>query len=101
MTVDSAIRSAGEPTPHDAAVEAVAAHGIDVGYLHRVVLKQVDLAIAAGGVTCLVGPNGSGKSTMLKACARLLATRAGTISLQGDLLSDLSSREVGQRLAIL
>jgi iron complex transport system ATP-binding protein len=96
MTLDPTTRSADASAPH-----AVEAEAIDVGYDQRVVLRQIDLAVATGGVTCLVGPNGSGKSTLLKACARLLSVRRGTIRLQGDSLGDLSSREVGRRLAIL
>lgn len=80
---------------------AIEAAGIDVGYDKRVVLRQIDLAIATGGITCLVGPNGSGKSTLLKACARLLALQGGTVRLQEDELSSLSSREIGRRLAVL
>lgn len=103
MTLDSATRSAddvpGSGIP--GAAPAMEVEHIDVGYDQRVVLRQIDLAVATGGVTCLVGPNGSGKSTLLKACARLLAAKNGTIRLNGDALGDLSSREVGRRLAIL
>ena len=82
-------------------VPAIEADGIGVGYDRRIVISQVDLAIASGGITCLVGPNGSGKSTLLKACARLLALKGGAVRLQGVELGELSSREIGRRLAIL
>lgn len=81
--------------------QAIQAADLVVGYDRRVVLQQVDLAIATGGITCLVGPNGSGKSTLLKACARLLALQGGAVSIQGDDLGSLSSREIGRRLAVL
>ncbi len=92
--------AAPEPAPASSTM-SVEARGVSIGYERRVVIEQVDLAIRAGGVTCLVGPNGSGKSTLLKGCARLLALRAGTVLLQGEELGSLSSMEIGRRLAVL
>jgi len=39
----------------DAPIEV---RGLRAGYGRRAVVDEVDLAVAAGAVTCLVGPNG-------------------------------------------
>ena len=37
----------------------------------RVLLRDLDLAVAAGQWTCLLGPSGVGKTTILRLCAGL------------------------------
>ena len=48
------------------------------------VLHDIDLAIEAGKVTCLIGPSGSGKSTLLRCIAFLEEASAGFITIDGD-----------------
>jgi heme exporter protein A len=58
----------------------------------RLVFRDVDFAIAAGGALLLVGPNGSGKSTLLRLLAGLLRPAAGELRWNGEsALSDLPS----------
>lgn len=57
--------------------------GVVAGYGGGNVLQGVDLACAAGSITCIVGPNGAGKSTVLRVVSGLLRPSAGTVSL-GD-----------------
>jgi molybdate transport system ATP-binding protein len=52
---------------------------------------DIDLRIAAGGVTALLGPNGAGKSTALQALAGLLRLSDGRVVLDGDVLDDSRS----------
>lgn len=87
---------------HEQAVaSALASADLSVGYGSRMVLEQLSLSIERGSVTALVGPNGSGKSTILKALAHLLHPRHGAVYLEGRAISQLSTREVARRLAIL
>jgi iron complex transport system ATP-binding protein len=60
--------------------------GLAVGRGDRAVLREVDLAIAAGESLALVGANGSGKTTLLRALAGLDPPRAGTIHWAGGAL---------------
>lgn len=62
--------------------------GLRKSYGDRVVLDDVDLAVEAHDVVCLIGASGSGKSTLLR-CLDLLETiDDGTISLDGREISD-------------
>jgi len=55
----------------------------------RLVFRDLDFAIAAGGALTLTGPNGAGKSTLLRVLAGLLRPIAGTLAWNGgDALAD-------------
>jgi branched-chain amino acid transport system ATP-binding protein len=69
--------------------------GVSAGYGGANVLRDVDLAVERGSVTCLIGPNGAGKSTLLKAVSGLLRLQQGTVTLDdGTVLSALPPAEV-------
>jgi ABC-type branched-subunit amino acid transport system ATPase component len=68
--------------------------GVSAGYGGASVLRDVDLAVERGSITCLIGPNGAGKSTLLKAVSGLLRLRQGTVTLDGTALSALPPAEV-------
>jgi heme exporter protein A len=56
----------------------------------RLVFRDLDLSVGAGGALLLTGPNGSGKSTLLRVLAGLLRPAAGTLTWDGaDALADL------------
>jgi heme exporter protein A len=56
----------------------------------RLVFRDLDLSVAAGGALLLTGPNGSGKSTLLRLLAGLLRPATGQLLWNGqDALSDL------------
>jgi polar amino acid transport system ATP-binding protein len=50
------------------------------------VLKGIDLAIPAGGVTAILGPSGSGKSTLLRAINHLEPLDLGYVAVHGELI---------------
>src|SRR5919106_1202611 len=68
--------------------------GVGAGYGGAMVLRDVDLAVERQSITCLIGPNGAGKSTLLKAVSGLVRPAAGTITLDGAVLSALPPAEV-------
>jgi iron complex transport system ATP-binding protein len=59
------------------------------------------VSIPDGRITVIVGANACGKSTLLRALARLLTPRSGTVLLDGDEIRRLPTRTVAQRLAML
>jgi iron complex transport system ATP-binding protein len=64
-------------------------------------LRDVSLAIERGTLTGLLGPNGCGKTTLLRLLAGILQPHAGTVTLDGRALSDLSRRAVARRIAVV
>ncbi|MFI9587542.1 ABC transporter ATP-binding protein [Streptomyces sp. NPDC052236] len=75
--------------------------GLHLAYDNRPVVEDLDLAVPSGRITAIVGANACGKSTLLRALARLLAPRAGTVQLDGRDLHSIPARELAQRLGIL
>ncbi|MEL7312660.1 MAG: lipoprotein-releasing ABC transporter ATP-binding protein LolD [Pseudomonadota bacterium] len=59
------------------------------------VLRGVDLDIAASERLAIVGASGSGKTTLLQVLGGLDAPDAGSISVRGENLADLSDRQRG------
>ncbi|HEY6780061.1 MAG TPA: ATP-binding cassette domain-containing protein, partial [Thermoleophilaceae bacterium] len=53
----------------------------------------VSLSIATGELVALYGPSGSGKTTLLKIIAALLRPDAGSVSVAGREITNLSRRE--------
>jgi iron complex transport system ATP-binding protein len=89
-------RPAGPPSGR---APIAALEGVVVAYRDRVVLRGVDLAIAAGERVALVGPNGAGKSTLLRALAGLVPVRTGHVTLGGDAVATLTRDAIARRLA--
>ncbi len=66
-------------------------HAISRKFGGVVALHNVDLALAAGEVHCLVGENGSGKSTLIKIVAGVLAPEpGGRIDIDGRVYPHLN-----------
>ncbi|MGH3487512.1 MAG: ABC transporter ATP-binding protein, partial [Actinopolymorphaceae bacterium] len=84
-----------------AGTERLHGDGLRLAYGERVVTDDFDVRIPDGSFTVIVGPNACGKSTVLKALARLLAPRAGSVQLDGRLISSYATKEVARRLGLL
>ena len=56
------------------------------------VLQDIDLDIAAEGLTAIIGPSGTGKSTLIRCINRLVEPSAGAILFEGTDLARLSGR---------
>jgi putative ABC transport system ATP-binding protein len=63
------------------------------GGQRREVLCDLSLTVGPGEVVALVGRSGSGKSTLLNVIAGIDQPTAGTIAVDGELVSALSERE--------
>lgn len=57
----------------------VEASGVTFAHGERLVLDNVSLQIARGGLCALVGPNGSGKTTLVRLLLNLLAPQQGEV----------------------
>jgi molybdopterin-binding protein len=52
-------------------------------------LRDISIAVPAGGYALVIGPTGSGKTTLLEAIAGLSAARAGRVWLHGEEVTGL------------
>ncbi|MGP3978261.1 ABC transporter ATP-binding protein [Streptomyces sp. 8N114] len=84
--------------PHAPGLRADSLH---LAYDDRLVIRDLDLAVPEGRITAIVGPNACGKSTLLRALARLLTPREGTVLLDGEEIRSIPTRRLAQRLGIL
>lgn len=80
---------------------AVTTEDLRVAYGERVIVPGLSIDLTEGQITAIVGPNGSGKSTALKAIARLLKPSGGAVYLSGKQISELPTKDVARRLAML
>jgi lipoprotein-releasing system ATP-binding protein len=58
------------------------------------VLRGIDLTIRTGEMVCLWGPSGAGKSTLLHLIGTLDLPSAGTVELDGHMITALSASRV-------
>ncbi len=72
---------------------------VSVSFGDLTVLDEVSCEVNRGEFVGLVGPNGAGKTTLLRTINGVLTPDSGTITLDGDAIADLSSREVSRRVA--
>ena len=71
------------------------------GYGNRSVLNGVDLEIPHGTMVGIGGPNGVGKSTLMKLIAGVIAPRAGSVRVEGNEISRLSSKGRARQVAVV
>lgn len=58
---------------------------LTAGHLkERPCVRDVDLTLEAGQITCLLGPNGAGKTTLLETLAGLLPRIGGEVRVAGE-----------------
>jgi phosphonate transport system ATP-binding protein len=60
------------------------------------VLNDINLDIAARGITAIIGPSGTGKSTLIRCINRLVEPSAGQIEFEGKHLVGLSRKALRQ-----
>ncbi len=83
------------------ATNRLRAERLTLGYDRRIVTTDLDVRIPDGEFTVIVGPNACGKSTLLRALARMLRPRSGTVHLDGVAISTYPTKEVARRLGLL
>jgi polar amino acid transport system ATP-binding protein/general L-amino acid transport system ATP-binding protein len=65
-------------------------HGVSKSFGQFSALKQVDLDVDEGEIVVVIGPSGSGKSTLIRCINQLEEHDAGTIAVDGMLVSPKS-----------
>ena len=75
---------------------------VDTYYGEIHILQKVSIEVGKGELVCLLGGNASGKSTTLKTILGLVRPRAGTVELEGEDVSRLStSYRIAKGMAIV
>ncbi len=69
---------------------------LDAAYGETKALRQVSLAIEAGGVTALLGANGAGKTTLLRAICNMMVRSSGTIRFLGTSITGRATEEIAR-----
>ncbi|WP_203814285.1 ABC transporter ATP-binding protein [Paractinoplanes tereljensis] len=72
-----------------------------VGYDRKIISEHLDLEVPDGRFTAIIGPNACGKSTLLRALARLLKPKLGTVLLDGADIHGKPAKQVARRLGLL
>lgn len=68
--------------------------GITKSFGSLQVLRGIDLHINKGEIVSIVGPSGAGKTTLLQIMGTLDAPDAGTVSIDGTLVSRMKEKEL-------
>lgn len=66
-------------SPHAGGTTVISAEGVSLTLGGRVILEDVNLAIASGENVCLIGPNGAGKTSLLRVLLGLRAPDSGRV----------------------
>ncbi|NAZ77297.1 ATP-binding cassette domain-containing protein [Kineococcus sp. T13] len=74
---------------------------LTLAYDSRTITRDLGIEIPDGSFTVIIGPNACGKSTLLRALARMLKPRSGSVYLDGERIQSLPSKEVARRLGLL
>ncbi len=75
--------------------------GVAKSFGSNVVLRDVGFDVAQGSVVCLIGPSGSGKSTVLRCINGLERHDAGTIEVDGDIVSAATLPAVRRKVSMV
>jgi len=70
---------------------------IDVYYGDMQALRNVSIDVHPGEVVSVIGSNGAGKSTLLKTISGMLRPRRGTISLDGNQISQAPPSKIVEK----
>jgi ATP-binding cassette subfamily B protein len=90
------------PVPLGGAAGALDVTHVSFSYVaDRPVLPDLDLHIPAGQTVALVGTTGAGKSTLAKLLARFYDPNAGTVSLDGINLCDVSQDDLRRAVVMV
>jgi len=76
--------------------------GVRFGYTpDRPILENIDLSIPAGETIAFVGPSGAGKTTLLSLLPRFYEVEAGSISIDGIDIRDMTLASLRRNIGIV
>ena len=87
MSTDTTDSTAKSGATDSGATPLLEFRGVNTHYGAVHILKDVNLAIYAGELVCLLGGNASGKSTTLKTLLGMVAPTTGEVVLDGEVVN--------------
>jgi iron complex transport system ATP-binding protein len=82
-------------------VALLSCEALDVAVGQRVLVRQLNLQIEAGTVTCVLGRNGAGKTLTLHTLCGLREPAAGTVKVQDRELAQWPRRDLARCMGLL
>ena len=68
-------------------------------YKREILFQNVSFSVKQGDVFSILGGNGAGKTTLMNCIVNLLKPLEGKVLLNGELISNLSARELSKKIA--
>lgn len=72
---------------------------VSTGYDNNVVLRDVNLKLKSGEITCLLGPNGVGKTTLFKTLLGFIPPLSGKVLINGKAIRHMSPKDFAKFIA--
>lgn len=79
----------------------LSARNLTVGYGSKQVLKDLNLTLNSGKLTCLLGPNGSGKSTLIRTLSKIQKPLLGSIELEQRPIDQFDNKILSTKLSMV
>jgi ATP-binding cassette, subfamily B, bacterial len=96
------VPDAPQAKPIEKARGEIAFHDVSFGYSpDRLILRDINLSIAAGESVAFVGGTGAGKSTLLSLVPRFYDPTSGAVSIDGRNLRDLTKKSVRLQIGMV
>ena len=80
---------------------AIETKDLKVGYDKLIIVPEFNIKFEKGKITSIIGANGCGKSTVLKAIGRIIPKEGGSVIINDNDTSNMSSKEIAKMMAIL
>lgn len=77
----------------------VETNNLSIGYLKKVIGRNINFVIPQDNIVCLLGANGCGKTTFLKTLLGLLPPLSGSVNVNNRPLSSWTSSELSRFIA--
>lgn len=81
--------------------EILKAENISFAYDARRIIDDLSLVVRRGEFVGLIGANGTGKTTLMRCLLGFLQTDAGIVKIAGELIKNLSRREIALRATLV
>jgi len=65
------------------------------------ILTNISFKLDNSGITGIIGPSGSGKSTLLRLLNKLISPTVGTVSFNGNNITDIPSSELRKQIGMV